>query len=682
MTDKMKKLLKNTGWLVVAAARRTMTATMMAAALVLGITACSSEDNLAEEPTLQPAGKAVSSIGVTVGAGFADDEQTRGLSGDGEATTRSAVVTEDGKRKLTFTTGDRLFVRSVIKNTNPEKIVAGYLTIVGTPAEGATEATFSGTLDVYEQNASWEYEPSTYEFQNADDPLAECGGGYEPTAAWLVHKDAGTAFVVSSKYCGSYVSQVAATVDELMKSCLTVSGSYNTGTKTFALGVYDPNNSGDYEYPILNVSVTGGLTAGATYAVVYDNGAYFHKTLGNITADTDGKASFACYFRTDADSHAYSLRLYNLSSPYDWRKVNLGTKALTSKVYNVSRAASDVASGITFPTITGTTFSSYDVENTNYVIDGGGAALNFKLSGTAEGMFISVQNYTTATVTLSNGFSATAGNTFLYFSEKGKDVSVVLDGNSSIECNVYNDCLYSCGPIRLSGSGALTIKTKNNAFCGINSKDNYVSTNNDRDNTSEVDVTSQLAAPGYSVTRSERTENADLYSWTYTVAPVPYKDPEGRVIEDYGVNGWLRDNGFTQADINALGSNAAATDKLYLCWMYNCDFTVEGAGFVSLTIPETTTDEGYIKTATVQLTRKAPLGRINGVLYFYANGSTQPIPYESVEFFGDNNDDTFATARSTDEVTQTATATFNNSVRATSVTAEITVPFVDNGEEF
>ena len=134
---------------------------------------------------------------------------------------------------------------------------------------------------------------------------------------------------------------------------------------------------------------------------------------------------------------------------------------------------------------------------------------------------------------------------------------------------------------------------------------------------------------------------------------------------------WLRDNGFTQAHINALGSDAAATDKLYECWMYNCDFRVTGAGFVSLKVINTTLNGSYIKTATVQLVRKAPLGRINGYLYFYADGSTQPIPEESVEFLGDNNDDRFAVSPSTGEVTQTATATFNSSVTATTVEAKI-----------
>ena len=88
MTDKMKKILRNTGWQVVAAA------------LVLGMTACSSENDLSQEPTQQPT-QTAKTIHVTVGAGIDSN------------TTRSAVVTEDGKRKLTFTAGDKLYIYMV-----------------------------------------------------------------------------------------------------------------------------------------------------------------------------------------------------------------------------------------------------------------------------------------------------------------------------------------------------------------------------------------------------------------------------------------------------------------------------------------------------------------------------------------------------------------------------------------
>ena len=516
MTDKMKKILRNTGWLV------------MAAALVLGMTACSSEDDLAQEQT---AGKTVSSIGVTVSAGFAD----------GEATTRSAVVTEDGKLKLTFTTGDRLFVRGVISGTNPEKIVAGYLTIVSTPAAGATEASFSGTLDVYVRNGG-NYEPSTYTFADADDPLAQCN----EIMAWLIHKDAGSAFELGNTYEIYYnAASMAASVNELMTTCLPVCGTYNGSS--FPLKVTTTPGDDSSKYPILNVSVTGGLEAGGTYSVILlKNGNYMGGTLGNVQADADGKASFACYTETSDASGAWTFRFINISSPYDWKKVTLGSKALESKIYNASRAAvADEAkpSGMTFPTITGAAFSSYDAQGECYVIDGGGSALDFTLSGTAEGVSIAVRNYTTATATLSDGFNATAYFSILAFDDAGKAVNVVLDGNSTIEGTSYNDCLYSAGSLKMSGTGVLTTKSKNSYFCGIHSNDNYAGGTNDKDNTSEVDVSTQLAADGYKVTRGERTLNAGTYTWTYTVVNKVFADATaadlGKVI---GADGNIYDN--------------------------------------------------------------------------------------------------------------------------------------------
>ena len=89
----------------------------------------------------------------------------------------------------------------------------------------------------------------------------------------------------------------------------------------------------------------------------------------------------------------------------------------------------------------------------------------------------------------------------------------------------------------------------------------------------------------------------------------------------------------------------------------------------------------YIKTVTVQLTRTAPLGAINGYLYLYADENAQPIPDESVEFLGVNNNSNFPIAPTNGTVTQTATATINtNAVLATTITAEIS-PFIPDEPE-
>ena len=78
------------GWLV------------MAAALTIGMSACSSDADSIAEPTIQE--PAPTSLHITVGAGIADDN----------ATTRADVVNGTNSEnkpthKLVFTTGDRLY---------------------------------------------------------------------------------------------------------------------------------------------------------------------------------------------------------------------------------------------------------------------------------------------------------------------------------------------------------------------------------------------------------------------------------------------------------------------------------------------------------------------------------------------------------------------------------------------
>ncbi len=199
-------------------------------------------------------------------------------------------------------------------------------------------------------------------------------------------------------------------------------------------------------------------------------------------------------------------------------------------------------------------------------------------------------------------------------------------------------------------------------------------------NKADISITATDGSKNYKKSLAGKTYSANNgynVSWRMQAT---YNDPQGNEIQDDGVVSWLRLYGFTQADIDALGSNEAATDKLYECWLYNCDFRVDGAGG-SVSVINTTPEGDYIKTATVQLTRKAPLGAINGYLYLYANTNDEPIQEEAVQFLGDNNNPDFPIAPTTGTVTQTATATIDtNVVLATTITAEI-IPFIPNEPE-
>ena len=144
-----------------------------------------------------------------------------------------------------------------------------------------------------------------------------------------------------------------------------------------------------------------------------------------------------------------------------------------------------------------------------------------------------------------------------------------------------------------------------------------------------------------------------------------FTDPEGREIEDPGLVGWLVANNFTQSDINALGEDAAATDKLYECWVLNCDLTAANPGG-ALSITGFAVSDGQI-SVTVQLVRQSPLGYINGALYLYgANNLSvgfgdRPISNEIVDFRdGDSIFDIDpTTVQASGTVTQTVTVTFD-----------------------
>ncbi len=141
-------------------------------------------------------------------------------------------------------------------------------------------------------------------------------------------------------------------------------------------------------------------------------------------------------------------------------------------------------------------------------------------------------------------------------------------------------------------------------------------------------------------------------------------------------------------NIDALGDDAAATEKLYECWLLNCDLTAENpGGALSITGFAVSND---VVSVTVQLVRQSPLGYINGALYLYgANDLSvgfgdRPISNEIVDFR--DGDSTFAvdsaTVQASGTVTQTVTATFDASiVTETFFKAKIEFPRSDEPDE-
>ena len=246
---------------------------------------------------------------------------------------------DTGRRTLKFTEGDRLFVYAEIAGTaEPTLCLSGYLNAVNVPAEGATEASFSGDLHVFGVAGVDDYVASSYSFTTAD-PLSEC----ENFAVTLVHRDSETGIGADRDYDEiladdnnvaniAYRLGMAVDVNVYMTSDLVLTAdSYDADNRCFVLS--------ETAAPLFTCNLTG-LKAGASYQVKYLYGTHeFDENTvvydGLVIPDTDG-VSFAC--RAVKGEHLHALMLVDQASGA--RKIAyLGPRTLEdNKVYSVTKS--------------------------------------------------------------------------------------------------------------------------------------------------------------------------------------------------------------------------------------------------------------------------------------------------------------------------------------------------------
>ena len=123
--------------------------------------------------------------------------------------------------------------------------------------------------------------------------------------------------------------------------------------------------------------------------------------------------------------------------------------------------------------------------------------------------------YNGATIHL-NGLTATYdGNDFIYST---RDLNLDISGTNIITCKNENQAIFADGTLKLCGNGTLTVTATSTSRYGLLGSSNYNSNGTSPNNSNA----SNLAADGYTVTRSAMTNNGDgSYTWTYTVAPTP-----------------------------------------------------------------------------------------------------------------------------------------------------------------
>lgn len=174
------------------------------------------------------------------------------------------------------------------------------------------------------------------------------------------------------------------------------------------------------------------------------------------------------------------------------------------------------------PTVTGTSATPNDAGK--YSVEEN--PVNLTISGNSEGYYFEISEGHGGTITLDN-LTAIIGAEFISqeYTNPAGDISLVLTGTNSITADSFWGILVN-GDMKLSCTGTsatLTVTGTLNSCCGIEGN-NYRSDGtfgvsyNEASTTTELDVTARLAADGYSVTRSARTDNSDgTYTWTYTV---------------------------------------------------------------------------------------------------------------------------------------------------------------------
>lgn len=323
----MKKLLR-AGWLV------------MAAALMAGLAACSSEESVAEEPTpQQPANPAVTADGkvhVTVGAGISDGQ------------TRTAVEKDGTTRTLKFTTGDKLYILGSIESDDDVVRKMGGLIEVKSVSDDGLSATFDGDLTVWKKTGQWDWSKDTdWADTQTGDPMTWYGtNGVD---GWLVHADAvsglySTTTEKTYSFIYEYSLATGATdndnVSKLMKSALYVKGEYNKTDKCFNLKCGDA---------ILNCTFTG--LANGTYNVRFEmagsedeymNGHYWgERTYYQAVTVNDGTARFALSIELSKLTDEYSgIHLWTDDDELGEIVFDcpLGQRErVYAKVYNISR---------------------------------------------------------------------------------------------------------------------------------------------------------------------------------------------------------------------------------------------------------------------------------------------------------------------------------------------------------
>jgi hypothetical protein len=458
--------------------------------VLAGMTACSSEDSITGEAAAeQPA--AVKTYQVSIPASFGGDGQTRAVTFDGTTSSSTFAETEE----------------VYVYNATTEEVLEGYLTPTDISADGKScklTGMLTGTISdgnslTLLYNLTEYYSDPTWCNFNYD--------GQDCTQSGVV--DGATATVTASgDFAGGILTTSATASFRNVQSMfrfkfedegddpITVATLRIKSTGWDIAAQYWPLAAEDSRYGSSDMTVTPSMpTSDYLYVAIC------------INEDEDPSALE--FTATDADGNEYKGTKLAPSGGFKNGKYYYNASAIT-----LTKQAALFAPTITWTSVLNGEPVSPDIYNRynvcgpwNNDTDSDGPS-EITISGTSRGYCFSLNNGGTIHL---NGLTATYDGNNDEFIYSGSNLTLDISGANSITTkNIEAICVD--GTLKLSGNGTLTVTANYADRYGL-----FASTNYNDENNSDP---SALAADGYTVTRSDRTDNADgTYTWTYTVAP-------------------------------------------------------------------------------------------------------------------------------------------------------------------
>ena len=488
-----------------------LAATFIFAALTLSsLTACSNEDIVTNTQATQAKSYTVS-IPATMGEG--SNTRAVDFSGTDPLTGTPTAISS-------FTTTDKVYAYNETKDV----MLTGYLT---PSADGKTcdlTGTLTGTI-AKDDNLVLLYNLSDY-----DSDKTLCNFDYDSqdgTQAGVT--DGAMATVTVDSYTGSGVLTTTTTahfqnVQSMFRFHFTSNGtpvnvkSLAISSKNNALSnFYKPLDAGYKFCTDIPVTLSSATTNPIYVALCIDESLAAGDVLTFNVVDADNKL-----YTTTKD--APSTGFVNGKYYYNSSAIDLGASVLQLVKPTLSRSDG----GYDGELVDADALRFFEINSPSLSGAGAGTGINMSISGTSTGYCFVLYSEAGNTINIS-GLTATYDdeNDCIYSFES---LTLNISGDNTITCKNYGSCVSAfnfstlCN-LKLSGNGTLTVTSDKANWCGLNGT-NYSSDNNDYDKTDEIDVSTQLAADGYTVTRSARTDNdadndgtPESYTWTYTVRP-------------------------------------------------------------------------------------------------------------------------------------------------------------------